>query len=77
MAGHTKKLPHTEKREGERGGGRVCGESRYMYVYNTSGLLSYECDLGPLIRAHVKIQNQETLARFALALPYRILQIVK
>lgn len=30
------------------------------------GWQSYECDLGPLMRTHVKMRYQETLARFSL-----------
>lgn len=40
------------------------------------GWQSYECDLGPLMRTHVKMRNQETLARFSLTFPVEFCKLL-
>lgn len=40
------------------------------------GWQSYECDLEPLMRTHVKMRNQETLARFSLTFPVEFCKLL-
>lgn len=49
----------------ELGQGEV-GEGELLHIAGAWAGQLYECDLGPLIRTHVKMRYQETLARFSL-----------
>lgn len=42
------------------------GEGELLHIARAWAGQSYECDLGPLMRTHVKMRYQETLARFSL-----------